>query len=46
MLKFPECYVEVGNFQAKFIGHFSPKYFLLSLLGSLVETPGGASRND
>ena len=26
-------------------GHFSPKYFLLSLLGSLVETPGGAKRN-
>ena len=23
--KIPECYVEVGHFQAKFIGHFSPK---------------------
>ena len=23
--KIPECYVEVGNFQAKFICHFSPK---------------------
>ena len=22
---FPECYVDVGHFQAKFIGHFSPK---------------------
>jgi hypothetical protein len=38
--------VEVGHFQAKFYGHFSPKKFFLSLLGSLVETPGGASRND
>ena len=35
MDKIPECYVEVGHFQAKFIGHFSPKYFLLSLLGCL-----------
>ena len=24
-VKFAECYVEVGHFQAKFIGHFSPK---------------------
>ena len=24
MQKIPECYVEVGHFQAKFIGHFSP----------------------
>ena len=24
-LRHPECYVEVGHFQAKLIGHFSPK---------------------
>jgi hypothetical protein len=23
-IKIPECYVDVGNFQAKFIGNFSP----------------------
>ena len=44
--KIPDCYVEVGHFQTKFIGLFSPKYFLLSLLGYLVEKRGGASRND
>ena len=33
-------------FRKKFIGHFSPKYFLLSLVRSLVETPGNASRKD
>ena len=33
-----------GIFRQNSIGHFSPKLFLLSLLGSLVETPGDASR--
>ena len=33
----PECYVEVGHFQAKYIDHFSPMQLHLWLLGSLED---------